>query len=115
MEYLRATYGGDFEEEEGSVATAAGPKSLGGNDPECVERVFVNTGANTVYIGLTQEVSAAAGIPIAAGGGSVIFSVRDDALLSTREWFAVSPAGASSVYTLKTRRYRVHADTSQGG
>lgn len=104
--YLRATYGGDFQEEEGSVATAAGPASLGGNDPECIERVFCNLGGNTVYFGLSPEVSATNGIPLNPNGGTVSLSVFEDGMLPTREWFAVSPGGASTVYTLKTRRYK---------
>ena len=92
-EYLRETYGGLFEEATVNKAVTAANVSIGGGNPECVSVTFVNTGANPAYLWLDNTVSAANGILLAANGGFLSLTVRDDMTLPTRDWHAVAPSG----------------------
>jgi hypothetical protein len=111
-QWLARQYGGPVEERETSPATSATAVSVCNNDPEAVQILFVNTGANTVNLGLTVAMAIAGGIILAANGGSVSMSVSEDGTLPSREWFARSAAGASSLYILRIRRYAL---TETGG
>lgn len=104
-EFIAQDLGGPTSEAESTVATGANAVSICGNDPDAVGLTIVNVGAQNVFIGLTQGVSATNGIFLGANGGLVTMSVKDDYTLPTREWFAVSPAGASTVYVLRQRRF----------
>jgi hypothetical protein len=105
LAYAERELGGPVAELESVVATGASPVSLCGNNPDGVELVLVNLGANPVFIGLTPQVSAAMGITLNASGGSVSMNVLNDATLPAREWFGISPAGASTIYVLRLVRY----------
>jgi hypothetical protein len=76
-----------------------------GNDPNAGALTFINTGANDIFLKLRQDLAATNGIRLAANGGSVSLTMRDDFTLPTREWFAASPAGASSLYILRLSAY----------
>lgn len=96
-EYLRETYGGLFEPAKVNKATGAVPISVSGFNPEAVTATFINTGANPVYIWIDDTVSAANGILLGANGGFLSLNVKDDAMLPTENWYAVSPGGASTI------------------
>ena len=103
--FIEGELGGPTSEEESEVVTAAAFVTLCANDPEAVVLLLINLGSNAVYIGLQDDVSETKGIYLAANGGSVSMAIRDDYTLPTRQWFAVSPSGASTVYVLRLRRY----------
>ena len=104
-EFIAQQVGGPTSEAEANVATAAAAVSLCGNDPDAVALVFVNIGANNVFVALTQGVVGGNGIFLQANGGIASMNVINDYTLPTREWFAVSPSGASTVYVLRVRRF----------
>lgn len=103
--FIEGEFGGPTTEKETTLATSATFKSSCANDPDRVGLVIINLGIQAVYLGLDATVSATKGIFLAASGGSVSMNVRDDFTLSTREWFVISPSGASSIYVLETRRF----------
>lgn len=105
LEYLRATYGGDFEPVGGTFPTGAAAIQVSNNDPEVVSLTFINLGANPVFLAPTNKVSATEGVLLGSNGGLLSLTVRDDALLPTLDWHALSPAGASTVYVIGYRRY----------
>ena len=101
VQWLQTQYGGAFQELETFPATAAGPASILGNDPNAGAVIFMNIGAQDVFLKLRQDLPAGTGIKLAAAGGLVGFSMRDDLTLATREWFAASPGGAGQLYILR--------------
>ncbi len=107
QEAAQRELGGPTSEEETVVTTGATVVQLVGNDPDAVALVAINLGANTVLLGLNQLVSASRGVRLDAGGGAMTLTLRDDFTLPAREWFAISPAGASTVYVLRLKRYRL--------
>lgn len=104
LAYLESQLGGPVEEIEDDATTGATPASIIGNDPEAVLTAVVNLGANPVYLALDSRVSTTRGFYLASNGGTVVFKVIEDGTLSTRELWAVSPVGASSLYLLRVRR-----------
>lgn len=112
--FLQAQFGGPVEEKETTVATSTTIARATQNDPECVQLLFVNIGANTIQLGLTQAMATAGGIILNANGGNVSMAVRDDGTLPSREWWVFSPAGDSTLYVLKVRRYAIVDDKGYG-
>lgn len=96
-EYLRQEFGGLFEPAKVLRTTGATAVSVSGRNPECTAVIFVNTGANTVYLWTDNTVAAGNGIMLAANGGFLSLTTRDDMMLPTEDWWAISPAGASTV------------------
>ena len=105
LRFVEQQYGGPVQETEGAVTTDTAVVSVCGNDPERVNLTFVNLGAQQIAVGLSPDVSLTKGILLNAGGGLFNANVLDDATLPSREWFAVSPGGASVLYKLLLSRY----------
>lgn len=102
--FLRDRFGGDFEETDGVVDVDAAAILIARNDPECVALTIINTGTDDVYLAPNNKVSTAAGIELNPGG-SLSLTVRDDATLPTREWWAIGASAGQTVYFLRVRRY----------
>lgn len=102
--FLRDRFGGDFEESEETIAVGTAAERITLNDPEAVSMTVVNTGTDNVTLGLTPQVTAGVGI-ILNPGGVASLTVRDDATLPTREWWAIGASAGQSVYVLRLRRY----------
>ena len=81
------------------------PTLMIGGDPDRLELVLVNLGANDVYFGPKSDVSTAKGIKISSGGGQVILQRFYDHSLTGWPLWCVSAAGTSSIYILAVRRY----------
>ena len=113
-QWLAGEYGGPVEEREALKTTGVTSVSVSNNDPEAVQILFVNVGANTINLGLSVAMAVSGGIILSAGGGAVSMSLRDDGTLPTREWFARSAAGASSLYVLRIRRFAVTPGEGSG-
>lgn len=105
-EYLRRVFGGEFEEEEQFITTGATPVQVVGSEPDAVSLTFVNLGASTVFLRIGNQPSSTAGIQVLGNGGFLSINLTDDFTLVAREWSAVSPSGASTIYALRVRRYR---------
>ena len=65
----------------------------------------MNLSANTVFVGLENNVSATNGIRLGANGGSVAFNIDDDGMIQTRNMFALATGAASSVYVITLSRF----------
>ncbi len=99
--WLQKEFGGVFQELETFPVTAAAPAPVVGNDPNSAALLFVNIGAQDVFLKLRQDLPAATGIRLGANGGGTVMTMRDDMTLPTREWFASSSGGASQLYILR--------------
>jgi len=102
--FLRDRFGGDFEESDGVVNVGIASVRVVENDPEAISLTIVNTGADNVYIAPNNQVSSTFGI-ILNPGGTVSLSVRDDATLPSREWWALGASAGQTLYYVRLRRY----------
>lgn len=103
---IEEEFGGAFDTAESNAATTATASRAVPNNPECLGTTIINLGANAVYLSPSSGVSATAGIMLAANGGSLTLNAREDLTLAGHEWYAVSPAGASTLFTIRILRYR---------
>jgi len=71
------------------------------NNPDRLAWTLINLGANPLYVGLTNLVSAVNGIFLAANGGQVTMKYDEDFQMVGWAWWAISPAGADAIYTLE--------------
>lgn len=113
--WLQAQYGGAFQELETFPATGVSNASAIGNDPGAVFLLFTNIGAFDIFLKLRADIPATTGIRLGANGGGTSMTVKDDATLPTREWFAASPGGASQLYILRLVLFGTYAPSAQGG
>jgi hypothetical protein len=106
VEWTERELGGPVNEVE-SLVTATSPKAeiLGGN-ADRVAVVFVNTGSNDAIISLGGLSSISGGIRLAAQGGTMILTLRDDFTLPTRAFSGFASAGPSNIYILEYVRFR---------
>ena len=88
-------------EQEVSVSTSGSAVRVIDNAPDAMSLLLVNSGANDVYVGLTPQVTSGSGMLIPKGSPPVAFNFRDNQNLPGREWWALSPAGASRLYALR--------------
>jgi len=102
-EILKREYGGLIQEREAEFVTGAGFQQALQNDPDAVAVTFVNFGAFDIFLALRQTAPASSGVRLVPNGGSVSLTLRDDLTLPAHEWFAASPGGASSLYSLRLR------------
>ena len=73
-------------------------------NPDRVGVLFINNGANDVYIGLTSATAVNSGMKLPAAGGNFIANVRDDFTLPARTFYAIANGGTASVYILEIFR-----------
>lgn len=97
--------GGPVNELESNVTTGASVVQAVGGNGDRVGLLFVNQGSNDAFIAVGPNPGATNGIRLTQAGGSASFNVRDDYTLPSRNWFVVSPAGASNVYVLEIVRF----------
>lgn len=81
--------------------TAAGAQLILPNDPNRLGWTIINLSANVLYLGMSQAVSAANGIILAANGGRASAIWDEDFILVGREWWIFDAAGGSNYYTLE--------------
>lgn len=63
--------------------------------------LIVNTGVNPAYILNAPDVAAANGILLAANGGNIFMSYKEDLSLVGDEWHGVAPAGVVNILVLE--------------
>lgn len=76
-------------------------------DPSRVQFLFVNLGANTIFLAPLGTPSANNGILVAPNGGSVVLNWEEDGEVVGWEWQAVAPVGNSAIMCLETILERV--------
>lgn len=97
-------YGGVLLGEETVVTVAATMTELAGGDPERVLLVFVNLSLNVVFLAPSIQVSTSRGIRLAPNGGFLSMNAREDGILQTLQWFAVTDVGSATVFRVTQRR-----------
>jgi hypothetical protein len=75
------------------------------SNPDRLGLLILNLSTNTMYISITNGVSATDGIRLGANGGSLSLNVTDDGMIQTRTWYGVSTGAGSSVYVLELTRF----------
>lgn len=104
--YVEGVYGGPVTEQDYEIPLSANvvTKLLGLN-PERLALTIINLGSYDCFVMFDNLVSSTRGIALAASGGYVNITVRDDQMLPVREWWAYGSAGATDLFILETKRY----------
>lgn len=99
-EFVRGRFGVDTRFNATAMATSVGATAtqLWRNNPDRLELMFVNLGANTIYLFVDGTVSSTRGIFLAAGGGSVVVTAEDDGELVGFPWFGIA-SGATAIFS----------------
>jgi hypothetical protein len=66
-----------------------------GNYPNRLGLTFLNLSSNVIYIGFLPNVSTTNGLRV-AGGGSLTLKFFEDFSMVSREYYAISDAGAAN-------------------
>ena len=103
-EYARKKFGGDLVESERIESVGTVPEVLSGRDPERVFVMFINLGANSVFLRVNGNPAVNSGILLSAQGGFISFDAENDATLPAKEFAAIAAVAASDVYVLTLRR-----------
>jgi len=75
------------------------------NNPRRLGAVIINLSTNTVYLGLSQDVSSSKGILLTPNGGSFALVWDEDFQMTAWAWWAVSSGASSSIYTIEVVVY----------
>jgi len=103
--YIEGEFGGPTEELEAEVSAGTTATSVVGNDPESLALTLINLGSNTAWVLFEDTVSTTRGLLLNANGGYVSLTVRDDQTLPTRQWWAITSTGTTTILSIRTRRY----------
>jgi len=103
--WLQQNYGGLFTYSTESVTVGVSSVLLLNNDPERVHLTIVNMSLNTVIVAPVQDVTLTNGIFLSGGGGSVTLNMREDLILPSLNWYAISDIAGSDVFVQSVRRY----------
>jgi len=104
-QYIEKEFGGAFEEADETVSVGTSATRVVGHNPDCVAIVFINLGANTVYLKPANNPSSTSGIKMVASGGFLSMNVRDDLTLPSLEWYGIADTAASDLYYIRTNRF----------
>lgn len=74
------------------------------NNPDRVFWLVVNLSANTVYVALSEDVSATKGIRLDANGGFASFSAEEDGEAVAYAVHAIATGAASNIYVLEIEK-----------
>ena len=88
---------------ENPLLTALGTSALlvFSNNPNRLAWIFINLSANTVYLGLGNDVGTAKGVLIAPNGGSATMIWSEDFQMTGWAIWGIAPAGASNCYSIE--------------
>jgi hypothetical protein len=104
LQHLQAKFGGIFAEFEHNANITVAVSQPIGNNADRLALLIVNTGANPVTLSTSPTMTAVQGFVLGAGGGSVSMDVDEDFTLVTRDLFALSSAGNTTIYILELIR-----------
>lgn len=102
--YTEQVLGGPIVELESNPTQGVAAASLLLGNADRVGLLFVNLGANDVFIAVSAAVATTFGIRLTANGGNASFIVTEDFTLPTRQWFGIASGGSSDVYILEVVR-----------
>jgi len=80
-------------------------QQLVGGDPDRLELIVLNLGADDVYVSPKTDVSTTKGIRVSSGGGQLILQRFYDHSLTGWQLFCVAASATSDLYILSVRRY----------
>lgn len=101
-DFIQRAYGTSVATVENVVVlNAALPIQVLQNNPNRLMWTCFNLGANLGYVGFTSAVGALNGIQLAAAGGMVGLTAKDDGELPARELWGIG-AGATTLYIIST-------------
>lgn len=81
-----------------NTVVAATPTPLWRNNPDRLELVFTNLGANIVYLNVHESVAADNGFYLAANGGSITLTAEEDGELVGFPWYGIA-AGNTDIHS----------------
>ena len=106
MQFTEKELGGPVVETENVVAVDSTPVRLVAGNGDRVGLVVINLGAANAYVALSSVPSSSLGLLLGSTGGNMALTVRDDFTLTSREWWAVVPAGGPcNLYVLEYSRF----------
>lgn len=104
MTYTEAALGGPVNEQESTNFAGLPTLMVIGANPDRVGLVLVNAGATDCTVS-TSPTSAFGGIALAARGGSMTLTLKDDFTLCSRAWFGLTAGGNTAIYVLEYIRF----------
>lgn len=110
LEFLEQEFRGPVFDDETDVAVAVTVGEAIRANPDRLMVTFVNLGANVVIISTRSNPSSGRGYYLAANGGTISMSVRDDGTLPTRQFNAIALVGASTLSISWVQRLREEGD-----
>ena len=81
-----------------NTVVAATPTELWRNNPDRLEVMFFNLGANVIYLNVGPTVADDNGIYLGANGGSVVVNAIEDGELVGFPWWGIA-AGNTNIFT----------------
>lgn len=104
-EYLAKLYDGVVAPRESIVNVATTRTNIVGNNPDRVELVLVNIGAESTFVYTTsQNLASGAGIRLGPAGGQMAVNIVHDSILPTMNWFGRSTVAANDIFVLEVIR-----------
>lgn len=104
QQLIEAEVGGRFTVRERSVTVPAAAVEILPNNPERAAYLLANTGAVLLQLGWRLPVAAPDAVPIAANGGVLSVTVREDFILPTWNVYGVVAAGNTTVRVVEVIR-----------
>ena len=84
-----------------NTVVAVTPTPLWVNNPDRLMLVFMNLGANVVYLNTTESVADDNGFYLGPTGGSVVLKAEDDGELVGYAWYGIA-AGNTNIFSAET-------------
>jgi len=114
LDYSEKVFGGPVRDITNTFNVAAAVQEVAGGDADRVFVLFVNLGANQIWIHNRADVSTTNGIRVAPSGGVVGFTVLQDGILSALPWYAYGVIGGSTLYVMQVRRESITKPAESG-
>ena len=92
---------------ENSVITSVGTTALEvlQNNPNRLGGIISNLSVNTMYLGLTNRVSATNGVRISPNGGRVSLIWDEDFQMVGWAWWVIATSGSSALFSIEVVEY----------
>lgn len=104
IEYLKQTFGGSFDFDQSDFTVGVALQNILPFNPERVMFTIMNLGATIISVSPDQLTTALHGLRLGPNGGVVSFNVRDDGVIPTLNWTAVSDVAGGALYVIETYR-----------
>lgn len=107
MAYTEAALGGPVNEVESQAFSGSPPQQLAQGNPDRVGLVIINQGVTDCIVSTNPSVNLG-GVFLAARGGSMTLTLKDDFTLCSRAWFGQTAGGNTAMYVLEYVRFTDH-------